>query len=235
MFSDEQIVDMVRKRQGQCYPGGTRYGLHRVMVSTDSLQNYLVAEIVGVQNRYDVVRRDVSLTRLRSIAKRGLLAEKRLKRGSMFCTPDLAEEIAVEQGLSDGERAERTAAAVREVYAERKAHYGDKVPLWVATPLGRIPEDGYQAAFDGGLLKKAAGGYVPAECFDAFTEAHTAYLEHQERLRNKTEEYQAEVNRMFPRDHNERVISVSLGQWERIRELLPTPSPGGAEGSTLPA
>lgn len=221
LISDEQIVDMVRQRQGHCYPGMSLYSVHRMLVSPGYLRGALGTKyMLGVQNRYELVAKDVTLARLRSMAKRGLLAERPLKRGSLFCTPELAAAIAAEEALSDGERAERTAAAIRAEYAERKEHYGDKVPLWIVTPLARIPEDGYDPAHQGGLITKVGGGYVPAECYDAFAEALDAYQARQKELEHKCDEYQAEVNRMFPPMTGECRISLTLSQWAEIRERL---------------
>ena len=120
---------------------------------------------------------------LRRAAAAGLIAARELgDRHDVwrFSTLDLAADWDAERALTDEQRAERTANAVRDLYADRRAQYGDTVALWpVSGNLAAVPQDGIKHAVEQGLLVRhdprgrlwTHSGLVPADQHDAFAQA----------------------------------------------------------------
>lgn len=116
-----------------------------------------------------------------------------------FTTLELAAAWDAERALTDGERAERTVAAVRGFYADNMRQYGDSVALWpVSEVYGMGYPDGIRPAVDGGLLREVnrsgSNGLVPAEEWDAFTEALTAEQVRAARLKSRTDDLRARLH-----------------------------------------
>lgn len=93
-----------------------------------------------------------------------------------FTTIEQAAAWDAEKALTDGERAERTAAGVRSQYENNRQRYGDRVALWpVSYNLAAVPQDGIEHAIEGGLIRRIEKGHnsgylVPAEEWDVFAE-----------------------------------------------------------------
>lgn len=150
-----------------------------------------------------------------------------------YTTLTLAEEWDAEQGLSDGERAERTAAAVRRMYARNMRERGDDVWGWpVSTDLAAVPQDGIDHAIEGGLLHRvkrngalaAAGGYlVPVENWDVYKEAAGAYENRQARAKARHEEL---VDRLYAHagGHRNSVNHLASDQIEALLALIERPA-----------
>lgn len=117
---------------------------------------------------------------LRAAAKAGKIAEVKVYNRWQFMSARVAAEWAAESALSDGERAERTTAAVEARFEQNRAEYGDDVRRWaVNTNSAAIPQDGIKPAIDAGLLIKPpqshrlfGGGVdvVPASWADTYAE-----------------------------------------------------------------
>lgn len=121
---------------------------------------------------------DFQTSDLHRAAKAGLIVERKSGRWSEYTTPELYAELRAEAALTPAERAERTTAAVKEMYLERQVRYGDNVSLWgVSQNLAAVPQDGIAPALASGLLVPSGGGrytnedLIPGDEFDAYKEA----------------------------------------------------------------
>lgn len=162
---------------------------------------------------------------------RDIMAPHTTRSEWRFTTCELAAKWDAERALSDGERAERTAAAVRKMYAANRAEYGDKVWRWaVSSNLAAVPQDGIRHAIDGGLLvsvslPRLGGGYlVPAEEHDAFTDAHEACEAHQARLKDRHDDL---VNRLHAICGGYRTNVAHLTS-QQIEAILEAVNPGAS-------
>lgn len=186
----------------------------------------------------------MTLKRLRAAADGGLIAEKRLNRGSKFTTLVLAAEADAEAALSDGERVERTADVVRAMYEKNVRRYGDDVHLWpVSADLAAIPQDGIGLAVDAGVLhrveSRGLGGtrLVPDEHYDAFVEAREQKERADAAAQQKHEELSDRLLSMVgPPRRNERTMRLSTSQIESLLAALgnghaETPTETGKNGS----
>jgi hypothetical protein len=168
-------------------------------------------------------------------AKAGLIAGRDFlreyiagRRDWRFTTLALAAEWDTERGLTDGERAERCAAAVRVLYERDRARRGDNPALWsVSTNLAAVPQDGIDHAIDGGLVvehhdRSLGRRLVPVDEWEAFSEALADY----ERRRTQAADRHAGlVDRLHEHAGGDRrrIDGLSTDQVERILTAIGEP------------
>lgn len=173
---------------------------------------------------------------LRRAAAAGLIAEMRVDPGGsyLFTTLSLAEQWHAEASLTAEQRAQRTADAVRDLYADRRAHYGDTVALWpVSGNLAAVPQDGIKHAVKQGLLVRhdprgrlwTHSGLVPADQYDAFAQALTDAEQRERRSRAMHSDLVDQVHAAVGGDRYT-VDHLTIPQLRAIVALLPTTQEG---------
>lgn len=170
---------------------------------------------------------------LRRAAAAGLIAARELgDRHDVwrFTTLDLAADWDAERALTDEQRAQRTADAVRDLYADRRAHYGDTVALWpVSGNLAAVPQDGITHAVEQGLLVRhdprgslwTHSGLVPADQHDAFAQALTDAEQRERRARSIHDRLADQVHAVIGGSHHT-IRRLEVQQLRSIIARLPT-------------
>ena len=171
---------------------------------------------------------------LRAAAKHGRIVERRLDRGSVFVTVDLAERLAAEAALTDGERAERTAAEICALFERNMAGGRDKVWSWpVDRQLAAVPQDGITPAVLGGLIREArvqglGVRYVPADRYDVWADAYTAEQDRETAFKDRLAALAAKIDSTFPPTGRRNAATLTSEQLEAIVALIEQHTDPGA-------
>lgn len=217
-YTPEQVAEAVTKlsKGRRPYPGIDTWNLARRWLDTSDLRR----ELPGL--KVAEARRAVS-------AK--LIAGDHDNPGPAgvvrFATHELAAAIAAEAGLTDAERAERTTAAVRALYAENLARPNDNPRCWgVSRQLAAVPQDGISLALTAGMIRSGDGGdLVPAEAWEVYSDAVDTYKRHQAALAERAENAAKRLALIggHGRYHNSRTapsVTLSLADAEAILARL---------------
>lgn len=215
-------------RDHNVYKAASTYTNNRIWMSSTDIRGH------AIRRRSDAepaIPDKFGSAMLQRAAKAGLIvARKNGPRRDAWCftTLKLAAAWDTETALTDGERAERCATAVRNLYQRNIREYGDQVRHWpVGFDLNAVPQDGIQHAIDGGLLRRvdltgplAASGYlVPVECWDAYADALEAAENRAERAQAR---HKALADRVYAYTGGNRwnVDRLDADQMERLLALI---------------
>lgn len=156
-------------REHRCYPDISTYNMASFLPETLANQYPdLVAKIPGYGTRV-----------LRAAAKAGAIAEVKEHPRWRFLSAGLAKQYAAELGLSDAERAERTAAVVASRFQQNRVQYKDDVRRWVVSARDSMGvSGGLKQALEAGLIVESTAttgfdrtpGLVPADWADTYAD-----------------------------------------------------------------
>ena len=170
---------------------------------------------------------------LRRAARAGRIVTRYQAGRHQFTSHVRYAESRAEVELTDMQRAERTAAFVRDRYERQRREHGDNVHRWpVTTDYAACPQDGIRAAIELGLLVEVGRSglsnlmhYVPAECFDAFQTAVTDAEERAERLTARNQTLADQLLALAgPADHGRPIVQLNATQVRQLLQLLEGPS-----------
>ena len=212
--SVEQILGVIQKQcsEWDVRPGESEWSLSRL----------------GPTKRDISFRLDyhyaVPLNRLRKMVKDGLIVQhggEGYDRHPRFITPENAAAIEAEKSLTPGERAERTATSIREMYEHNRAEYGDRLASWpVSTNRAAVISDGISDAVESGMLREVRiyeeRRYIPEDLSDAWQEAYDAEQDREKARKKYLDGLSKELDRLLPQLGERNAYELNSAQLEEI-------------------